>query len=288
MVQTGKDDTLFPGQYFLRWEEKVKAGVRIVTWNVNSIRARQERVLAWLAVHTPTVLCLQETKVPDAAFPRAVFEAAGYHVTTYGQRSYNGVALLSRTPAVDVVHQFGDGEEESAARFLSASIEGLRVVCVYVPNGRTVGSEQFVYKLAWLGRLRRYLDRECDPAQELVLCGDLNVAPEPRDVHDPAAWQQTVLFHPRVRAALRELCAWGLVDAVRLRHSEGGLFSWWDYRQLSFPRNHGLRIDHILVTSSLAARCLDAWIDREARKGPGASDHAPVVASFAPTDVALS
>ena len=265
----------------------MKSEVQIATWNVNSIRARHERVLAWLAVHRPAVLCLQETKVTDTAFPRADFEAAGYHVTAYGQRSYNGVAILSRTPPVDVVSQFGDGEEESAARFLSASIEGMRVVCVYVPNGRVVGSDQFVYKLAWLGRLRRYLDRHCDPAQPLVLCGDLNVAPEPRDVHDPAAWQQTVLFHPQARAALRELCAWGLVDAVRLHHSEGGLFSWWDYRQLSFPCNHGLRIDHILVTSPLAARCSGAWIDREARKGSGASDHAPVIATFAASGTAL-
>ena len=146
----------------------MKSEVQIATWNVNSIRARQERVLAWLAAQHPTVLCLQETKVPDAAFPRADFEAAGYHVTANGQRSYNGVALLSRTPPVDVVHQFGDGEEESAARFLSASIEGMRVVCVYVPNGRVVGSDQFIYKLAWLSRLRRYLDRHCDPAQPLA------------------------------------------------------------------------------------------------------------------------
>jgi exodeoxyribonuclease-3 len=258
----------------------VKSEVQIATWNVNSIRARQKRVLAWLAVYRPTVLCLQETKVPDAAFPYAAFEAAGYHVTACGQRSYNGVALLSLSPPVDVIRQFGDGEEESAARFLSASIKGVRVVCVYVPNGRVVGSDQFVYKLVWLSRLRRYLDRHCDPAKPLAVCGDLNVAPEPLDVHDPAAWQQTVLFHPRARAALRELFAWGLVDAVRLHHSEGGLFSWWDYRQLSFPRNHGLRIDHILVTSSLAARCSNAWIDREMRKGSGVSDHVPVSASF--------
>jgi exodeoxyribonuclease III len=264
----------------------VKSDVQIATWNVNSIRARQERVLAWLAVQRPTVLCLQETKVPDDAFPQAAFEAAGYHVTAAGQRSYNGVAILSRTPPVHVVRQFGDGEDESAARFLSANIEGVQVVCVYVPNGRAVGSNQFIYKLAWLGRLRRYLDRYCDPGKPIVLCGDLNVAPEPRDVHEPAAWQQTVLFHPRARAALRELYVWGLVDAIRLHHSEGGLFSWWDYRQLSFPRNHGLRIDHILVTSSLAARCSDAWIDREARKGSGASDHAPVIASFTPVGMA--
>jgi exodeoxyribonuclease-3 len=254
--------------------------MQLVTWNVNSIRARHDRVLAWIVAHRPTVLCLQETKVTDEAFPRDAFEAAGYHVTTAGQRTYNGVALLSLAPPVDVVRQFADGEDESAARFLAATVEGVRVVCVYVPNGQVVGSEQFTYKLAWLGRLRRYLDRHGDPGGLLAVYGDLNVAPEPRDVYDPAAWQGTVLFHPRARAALRELCTWGLVDALRLHRSEGGVYSWWDYRQLSFPRNHGLRIDHILVTPSLAARCTGAWIDREARKGSGASDHAPVVATF--------
>jgi exodeoxyribonuclease III len=254
--------------------------MHLVTWNVNSIRARHERVRAWLAIQHPTILCLQETKVTDEAFPRAAFEEMDYHVTTAGQRTYNGVALLSRTAPVDVVRQFGDGEDEAAARFLAASVDGVRVLCVYVPNGRFVGSEQFADKLAWLGRLRRYLDRHCAPAQPVALCGDLNVAPEPRDVHAPALWQGTVLFHPRARAALRELYAWGLVDAVRLHHSEGGLYSWWDYRQLSFLHNHGLRIDHILVSAPLAARCTGAWIDREARKGKGASDHAPVIATF--------
>jgi exodeoxyribonuclease-3 len=259
----------------------------IATWNVNSIRARQDRVLAWLAAHRPTLLCLQETKVTDDAFPRAAFEAAGYSVLTVGQRSYNGVALLSRTPPVDIGRQFDDGEDETAARFLAATVAGVRVVCVYVPNGRVVGSDHFTHKLAWLGRLRRYLARHCDPAGWLAICGDLNVAPEARDVHDPAAWQGTVLFHPQARAALQELCTWGLVDAVRLHHSEGGLYSWWDYRQLAFPKNQGLRIDHILVTPALGARCTGAWIDREARKGSGASDHAPVIASFAVNAMAL-
>src|ERR1043166_9692920 len=194
--------------------------MRLVTWNVNSIRARHERVTAWLAAQRPTIVCLQETKVTDEAFPRAPFEAAGYHVTTAGQRTYNGVALLSRTPPVEVVRQFGDGEEEAAARFLAATIDEVRVLCVYVPNGRVVGSEQFTYKLAWLGRLRRYLERHEDPRGLVAVCGDLNVAPEPRDVHDPAAWPGTVLFHPRARAALHELSAWGLEDAVRLHHQE--------------------------------------------------------------------
>jgi exodeoxyribonuclease-3 len=254
--------------------------VLIATWNVNSVRARKERVLAWLSAQQPDALCLQETKVTDDAFPSAEFETLGYHLIVSGQRTYNGVAILSRTPPAEVVRKFDDGEEEPEARFLSAKISGVRVVCVYVPNGQVVGSNKFSYKLAWLSRLRRYLDRHCDPADLLAVCGDLNVAPEPRDVHDPAAWQDTVLFHPEARAALQELCAWGLVDAFRLHHSAGGLYSWWDYRQLAFPKNHGLRIDHILVTKPLAARCVSAHIDRETRKGQGASDHAPVVAAF--------
>ena len=255
--------------------------MQIVTWNVNSIRVRKDRVLSWLTVYRPHVLCLQETKVTDDAFPREDFEAVGYHVTVSGQRTYNGVAILSQTAPLDVIRRFDDGEEEPDARFLSASVEGVQLLCVYVPNGQVVGSDKFTYKLTWLRRLRRYLDRHYDPKGLLALCGDLNVAPEPQDVHDPAAWEDTVLFHPEVRAAFRELCAWGLVDAVRLHHNESGLYSWWDYRQLAFPRNHGLRIDHILVTQPLAARCTSTRIDREARKGQGASDHAPVVAEFA-------
>jgi exodeoxyribonuclease III len=255
--------------------------VQIATWNVNSIRSRKERVLTWLTTYRPDVLCLQETKVTDDAFPRADFEAFGYHVAVSGQRTYNGVAILSRTPPRDIVRKFDNGAEGPDARFLTASIEGVRVMCVYVPNGQVVGGDKFAYKLTWFARVRRYLDRHCDPHGLLALCGDLNVAPEPRDVCDPQAWEATVLFHPQARAALQELCGWGLVDTFRLHHGEGGLYSWWDYRQLAFPKNQGLRIDHILVTQPLATRCTGARIDREARKGPGASDHAPVVASFA-------
>lgn len=254
--------------------------MQIVTWNVNSIRARKERVLAWLTAQQPEIVCLQETKVIDDTFPRSDFEALGYHVTVSGQRTYNGVAILSRSAPSDVVRHFGDGEPELEARFLTASVGDLRVVCVYVPNGQVVGSDRFAYKLNWLNRLRRYLDHHCDPTGLLALCGDLNIAPEPRDVHDPVAWQDTVLFHPQARAALYELCAWGLVDAFRLHHKEDGLYSWWDYRQLAFPKNRGLRIDHILVTQSLVKCCTGARIDRDARKGQGASDHAPVTAEF--------
>jgi exodeoxyribonuclease III len=252
----------------------------IATWNVNSIRARKERVIAWLTARQPDIVCVQETKVTDDAFPRADFEALGYHVTISGQRTYNGVAIFSRTAPVHVVRGFADGEEEREARFLAATIEGIQVVCVYVPNGQSISSEKFAYKLSWLKRLRCYLDRCRNSAEPLVLCGDLNVAPESRDVHDPTAWEDTVLCHPRARAALRDLCEWGLVDAFRLHHHEGGFYSWWDYRQLAFPKNHGLRIDHVLVTPPLVVRCTSADIDRETRKGKGASDHAPVIAEF--------
>lgn len=255
--------------------------MQIATWNVNSIRARKERVLAWLTAQRPDVLCLQETKVADEAFPYADFAALGYQVAVAGQRTYNGVAILSRTPPQDIVRRFDDGEDEPDARFLAATIGRVRVVCVYVPNGQVVGSEKFAYKLAWLRRLRRYLDRHYAPQDLLVLCGDFNVAPKPKDVHDPDTWRETVLFHPDARAAFNELRAWGLLDAFRLHRQESGLYSWWDYRQLAFPRNHGLRIDHILVTAPLAARCTGARIDRDARKGQGASDHAPVLAEFA-------
>ena len=252
----------------------------IATWNVNSIRARKERTLAWIETQQPDVLCLQETKVTDDAFPRADFESLGYEVTVCGQPTYNGVAILSRVPAQNVVGRFDDDDDAPEARFLSARIAGIQVICVYVPNGQVVGSDKFTYKLAWLGQLQRYLADHCDPAEPLIVCGDLNIAPEDRDVHAPEEWADTVLCAPQVRDAFRGLCDWGLIDTFRLHHEEGKLYSWWDYRQLSFQKNKGLRIDHVLVTQPLAARCTNAFIDREARKGKGASDHAPVVVEF--------
>lgn len=254
--------------------------MRIATWNINSIRARKDRTLAWLEEHRPEVVCLQETKVSDDIFPRAEFEALGYQVTACGQKSYNGVALLSRVTPTEVVRRFDDDDEQPEARFLSARIAGVHVICVYVPNGQTVGSDKYRYKLAWLGQLQRHLDRHCDPDQPLALCGDLNIAPGDRDVCDPPAWAETVLCAPAVRDAFRRLCGWGLHDAFRLHHEAGKLYTWWDYRQLAFQKNQGLRIDHILVTPALARRCAGAQIDRQARKGEGASDHAPVLADF--------
>lgn len=253
---------------------------KIATWNVNSVRARLERLLAWLGHEQPDVLCLQELKVTDDDFPRAELEAAGWQLAVHGQKTYNGVAILSRTPLEDVIAGLGDGVDDPEARLLSARTAGVRTVCAYVPNGKTVGSDKWAYKLEWLRRLRAYLDRTADRAQPLLLCGDFNVAPEDRDVARLEEWKDTVLCHEEARERLREIVAWGLVDTIRLHHTGDGPFTWWDYRMLGFPKNNGLRIDHIFATRPLAARCTGAYVVREERKGKLPSDHAPVVAVF--------
>ncbi len=254
--------------------------MKIATWNVNSIRKRMPRLQAWLQAENPDVLCLQETKVEDSAFPRADIEGLGYQIAFFGQRTYNGVAILARAAISQVTRGFGDASLDAEARFLAGTVEGVRVVSAYVPNGQAVGSEKFRYKLDWLARCRTWLAANVSPTQPLALCGDFNVAPEDRDVCDPELWQDQILCHPDERAAFAALVNTGLQDVLRRHHAEPGMFSWWDYRQLSFPKNQGLRIDHILATSALAGRSTDAFIDRNARKGPEPSDHAPVVAIF--------
>lgn len=256
--------------------------IKLATWNVNSVRMRLERLLGWLAREQPDVVCLQELKVTDEDFPRAEFEAAGWKMAVHGQKTYNGVAILSRAPLDEVTTGMNDGVDDPEARLISAGTAGLRVVSVYVPNGKTVGSDKWAYKQSWLERLRRYLDRTCDPSQPMVLCGDFNVAPEDRDVARVDEWKGTVLCHEEARAGWREIIAWGLVDTIRLHHTGEGPFSWWDYRMLGFPKNNGLRIDHILASRPLAARCTAAWVVRDERKGKLPSDHAPVVVVFEP------
>jgi exodeoxyribonuclease III len=253
----------------------------IATWNVNSIRARIDRVSDWLARRQPDIVCLQETKVEDKNFPYPAMEDLGYHVAHCGQPSYNGVAILAREPLKDVRIGMDDGDADDQARVITATVRGVRVISAYFPNGGELGSEKYAFKLRWMGRLRQYLDRECKRDEPLALCGDFNVAPEDRDVHDPAAWKDTVLFSDEIRVALQSIQAFGLVDAYRLTSEEAGKYSWWDYRQLAFPKNMGLRIDHVYVTPSLAARVTGAEIDREERKGKQPSDHVPVMVTFA-------
>jgi len=256
--------------------------LKLASWNVNSIRVRRERLLRWVETHRPDVLCLQELKVTEAQFPHEAVRAAGYEPAVFGQKGYNGVAILAREGLrlEDVRFGLDDGVEDAAARLLAATVGGVRVVTVYVPNGQVVGSDKYAYKLEWFRRLRTYLERHHRPSEPLVLCGDFNVAPQPRDVEHPKQWEKTVLFHAEVRAALADLMTWRLADTFRLHHEEGGKYSWWDYRMLSFPKNDGLRLDLILATEPLSRRCTAAEIHRDERKGKLASDHVPVLATF--------
>ena len=254
--------------------------MQVVTWNVNSVRSRKDRVAAWLESHGPDVVCLQETKTVDETFPVDAFSALGYKLALFGQKTYNGVAILARSDLTNVRRGLpGDGPDDQK-RILVADVAGVTVVNIYVPNGSEVGSEKFAYKMDWLQRLRAYLDDDFDPAAPMVLCGDFNIAPQERDCHDPEEWRGKVLFHPDEHAALARLRDWGLVDAFRLHHQEEGHFSWWDYRAAAFRRNRGMLIDHLLVTGSLAARCTGVVIDRDERAGEKPSDHAPVTATF--------
>jgi len=255
--------------------------VIVSTWNVNSIRTRLPRCVAFLERHRPDVLCLQETKVPDGEFPVEAFEALGYRATLHGQRTYNGVAILSRAPAADPERGLAGGEGDEQARFLAVTVEGIRIASVYVPNGESPDSPKFAYKLDWLERLAAWLREKARPDQPLVVAGDFNVAPEDRDVHDPALWRGKVLFHPEEHRRLGSLLEWGLADLLRLRHPEEGIYTWWDYRMGAFHRGWGLRIDLLLGTDPVARRCADVLVDREERKPSGGegkpSDHAPVL-----------
>ncbi len=253
--------------------------MQIATWNVNSLRVRLPQVLDWLAAHAPDIIALQETKLTDEAFPAAALGAAGYQVLYSGQKTYNGVAVLARAPLAAAVRSL-PGLDDPQRRVLAASCAGVRVINLYVPNGQSVGSDKYEYKLRWLEALRGWLQTELAAHPQLIALGDFNIAPEDRDVHDPAAWSGSVLVSEPERTALGGLFSLGLRDVFRLFEQPPGTFSWWDYRAGSFRRNAGLRIDLILASTALAARCSGCRIDREARLAERASDHAPVIASF--------
>jgi len=257
--------------------------VKLVTWNVNSLNVRLPRLVAWLAANAPDVVALQETKTDDAKFPHEEIRKAGYAAHVYGQRTYNGVALLVRDglDASDVATGL-PGFPDEQKRVIAATVDGVRVVNAYVPNGQAVGSEKYQYKLAWCQAATAALAAALAEHAELAFVGDMNIAPEPRDVHDPSLWEGQVLFSEPERAAFRGWLALGLVDGFRRFEQPPNTFSWWDYRMLAFPKNRGLRIDHILLSGSLAMRCTACRIDRNARKGEKPSDHAPVIAELAP------
>jgi exodeoxyribonuclease-3 len=258
--------------------------VRLATWNVNSLGARLERVEAWIAEVEPDVLCLQETKLADDAFPALTFSALGYESAHHGQGRWNGVAILSKVGLDAPAFGFAPGDviPRDEARVISATCGGVRVASVYVPNGRSPEHEQYQFKLEWLGLLAGHLDAACVAAEDVVVCGDFNIAPDDRDVYDPAKFVGSTHVTPAERESLQRLLDWGLVDVFREHHDADRLYSWWDYRAGDFHQGRGLRIDLVLATRGLADRATWSIVDRNARKGkPTPSDHAPVVVEFA-------
>jgi exodeoxyribonuclease-3 len=254
--------------------------MKLATWNVNSLKVRLPQVLDWLAENPIDVLCLQETKQQDVDFPQEALLEAGYHSAFAGQKTYNGVAILSRTPAIEVQIGIPDYEDEQK-RVIAATFGDIRVVDVYVPNGQSLDSDKYQYKLGWLKALHDWLKLELVRYPKLVLLGDYNIAPEDRDVHDPAAWVGNVLVSEPERAAFQSLLALGLNDSYRLFEQAEKSFSWWDYRMMGFRRNLGMRIDHILISNALAEHCKSCAIDKAPRKLERPSDHTPVIVDIA-------
>jgi exodeoxyribonuclease-3 len=253
--------------------------MRIATWNVNSLRVRLGQLKDWLEANPMDVIGLQELKLPDEEFPHEEIRALGLHAAWSGQKTYNGVALLARRPLEDVTCGI-PGFDDPQRRVIAATVGGVRVVNVYVPNGQAVGSEKYAYKLDWLGHLTGYVAAALERYPRFVIVGDYNIAPEDRDVHDPAKWEGSVHVSAAEREALKMLASTGLQDTFRLFEQPPGTFSWWDYRMGAFRRNHGLRIDLVLASREMAASCIGCHVDREPRTWERPSDHAPVVATF--------
>ncbi len=254
--------------------------MKIATWNVNSVRSRLDHVLRWLDSTRIDVLCLQETKCVDEKFPIGPLSAAGYSAAFVGEKSYNGVAILSKHPISNVQTNMPDDDQESGKRFIAADIKGIRIINTYVPQGKRPGSEKFDYKIDWLSRLREFLDKNCSRDSNLLLCGDFNVAPHEIDVWSPARLEGKIHFSRPERAALIDVMEWGFTDVYRMLNPEAKEFSWWDKKTKAFKKNKGLRIDHIWTSEELAERCRAAWIDTKPREWKKSSDHAPVVAEF--------
>jgi exodeoxyribonuclease-3 len=253
--------------------------MRIVSWNINSLRKRQDSLFAWLEATKPDIVCLQETKCPDDQFPSLALQAAGYRCAYHGEKSYNGVAILARADLKDVRASLCDEVVDPQARVIAATINEVRVFSIYAPNGQAVGSPAYQYKLNWYRRLRDCITNETSP--DIVVCGDFNVAPEDIDVYDAQLWRGAIMASEGERAAFRQLFGTGLRDTLRIHHKESGLFSWWDYQMRGFEKNRGLRIDAVLASENLARKCTASGIDIEMRKGKEPSDHAPVWADFA-------
>jgi len=254
--------------------------MKIATFNVNSIRQRLPTVLGWVSAHKPDVMCLQETKVPDQDFPVEAIQQAGYHVAFRGMKGYNGVATLTLRPPEKIIYGLHEGPDNEDFRIIQTVVDGIPIVNSYVPQGYSIESEKYIYKLAWFRRLRAYFETALDPKEPAIWVGDLNVAPEPIDVYHPEKRVNDPDFHIDARKAFQETAAWGFVDVYRQLHPDTVQYTYWDYFRSSFQRNFGWRIDHIMVTAPMAKRCRAAEVDVEPRGKAGASDHTPVWAEF--------
>jgi exodeoxyribonuclease-3 len=253
--------------------------MKIVSWNINSLRKRQDRLFAWLETTQPDIVCLQETKCPDEQFPALALQAAGYRSTYHGEKSYNGVAILAKNEPSAIRVSLCDEVIDPQARVIAATISQLRMFSIYAPNGQAVGAPAYEYKLQWYRRLRACLAQE--KSSNLIVCGDFNVAPEDIDIYDANLWRGAIMASEGERAAFRDLSSLGLHDTLRIHHEKGKLYSWWDYQMRAFEKNRGLRIDAVLASESLAKKCVASGIDREMRAGKDPSDHAPIWAEFA-------
>jgi exodeoxyribonuclease III len=251
--------------------------MRVVSWNVNSVRARLARIEPWLKDWSPDLLCMQEIKVVDDDFPREIFEQAGYHLETFGQKTYNGVAIATRKPLENVFRGLPDDADDAPRRVIGGRCGQLNIINVYAPNGTELDSAPFAYKLEWFRRLRTFLNTNYQPSDQLMIIGDINIAPEDRDVYDADHWRDRLLFTDEEHAALRHVLDWGLIDGYRTIHKGEGLYSWWDYRSGMYQQGKGVRIDLALMSKPLEERVETIVIDRQAREGEKPSDHAPLI-----------
>jgi exodeoxyribonuclease-3 len=255
--------------------------VRVATWNINGVNSRIEHVIDWCNKEQPDVLCLQETKTIDEKFPVRRFRSIGFsHIETLGEKAYNGVAFLSKLPISDVQRNLPQISAIEPTRLIAGRINEIAIINVYAPHGTAIGLDRFAYKLDWLARLRKYFDESFETEDDVLLCGDLNVAPHELDVWKPSLWRDKLHFSKPEREAIRKVKAWGFIDLFRQMNEEQQEYSWWDYFQNSFEKDRGLRIDHIWASRPLAERCVGCWIDKEPRAREHPSDHAPVVAEF--------
>lgn len=256
--------------------------MKVATWNINGVNSRLDQLLRWAAAARPDVICLQETKSVDTRFPVARIRSIGYeHIEFFGEKSYNGVAIISKIPLTDIHKGFPKDKADAPRRLIAATANGIRIVNTYFPHGTRIGSDKFKFKLDWVGRLRKYFDKHYSPQDDVLLCGDTNICPHEMDMWNVRYWATRMHFTKEERAVFQKLKQWGFIDVFRQMNDQPGEYTWWDtFRESSFPKNRGLRLDHIWATESLAAMCTDAYVDREPRGWEHPSDHAPVIAEF--------